>query len=112
MRKIAFGCVELILLVLFLRQIRRKQGTAGGEIKAMKTSTLSIRTPEGMVFSQWLAGPVTRFLAWFIDQLCIQVVLTILGIGDQPARSRQRRVRGRLLCHRLFRHQHRLRDFF
>jgi uncharacterized RDD family membrane protein YckC len=46
----------------------------------MKTSTLAIRTPEGIVFSQMLAGPVTRFLACFIDQLCIQVVLSVLGI--------------------------------
>ena len=45
----------------------------------MKTSTLAIRTPEGIVFSQLLAGPVTRFLAWFIDQLVIQVILTLLG---------------------------------
>lgn len=46
----------------------------------MKTSTLVIRTPEGIVFSQSLAGPVIRFLAWFIDQLFIQVLLTVLGI--------------------------------
>src|SRR5215469_7580005 len=46
----------------------------------MKTSTLVIRTPEGIVFSQSLAGPVTRFLAWFIDQLVIQVMLMLLGI--------------------------------
>lgn len=46
----------------------------------MKTSTLFIRTPEGIVFSQLLAGPVTRFFAWFIDQLCIQVLLTIMGM--------------------------------
>ena len=46
----------------------------------MKTSTLNIRTPEGIVFSQLLAGPVTRFAACFIDQLCIQVVLTLLGM--------------------------------
>ncbi|HEY1789302.1 MAG TPA: RDD family protein [Verrucomicrobiae bacterium] len=45
----------------------------------MKTSTLAIRTPEGIVFSQQLAGPVTRFLAWFIDQLFIQVILFVLG---------------------------------
>lgn len=45
----------------------------------MKTSTLFIRTPEGIVFSQLLAGPVTRFLAWLIDQLCIQVLLAVLG---------------------------------
>jgi len=46
----------------------------------MKTSTLNICTPEGIVFSQSLAGPVTRFLACSIDQLCIQVVLTLLGL--------------------------------
>jgi uncharacterized RDD family membrane protein YckC len=46
----------------------------------MKTSTLNIRTPEGIVFSQQLAGPVTRFLACFIDQLCIQVVLTVASV--------------------------------
>jgi len=45
----------------------------------MRTGTLSIRTPEGIVFSQWLAGPVTRFLAWFLDQLCISVLLVVLG---------------------------------
>ena len=45
----------------------------------MKTTILSIRTPEGIVFSQLLAGPVTRFFAWFIDQLCIQVLMTVLG---------------------------------
>lgn len=47
----------------------------------MKTSTLLIRTPEGIVFSQLLAGPVTRFLAWFIDLLCIGAMLTLLSQG-------------------------------
>lgn len=46
----------------------------------MKTSTLIIRTPEGIVFSQLLAGPVTRFLACFIDQLCVHAALTLLGM--------------------------------
>ncbi len=45
----------------------------------MKTSTLIIRTPEGIVFAQLLAGPVTRFFAWFIDQLCIQAAMTLVG---------------------------------
>jgi uncharacterized RDD family membrane protein YckC len=45
----------------------------------MKTSTLIIRTPEGIVFSQLLAGPVTRFFAWFVDQLCIQAVMALVG---------------------------------
>src|SRR5438105_14295164 len=45
----------------------------------MRTSTLQIRTPEGIVFSQLLAGPVTRFLAWFVDLVCIVAVLMLLG---------------------------------
>jgi uncharacterized RDD family membrane protein YckC len=40
----------------------------------MKTSNLLIRTPEGIVFSQVLAGPLTRCLAWLIDFLVISVV--------------------------------------
>jgi uncharacterized RDD family membrane protein YckC len=47
----------------------------------VRTSTLQIRTPEGIVFSQLLAGPVTRFLAWFVDLLCIMVVMMAFGIA-------------------------------
>ncbi len=36
---------------------------------------LRIRTPEGIVFTQLLAGPVTRFLAWSVDALCIVALL-------------------------------------
>jgi uncharacterized RDD family membrane protein YckC len=45
----------------------------------MRTSTLEIRTPEGIVFAQLLAGPVARFLAWLVDLLCIAAVLSGLG---------------------------------
>ena len=45
----------------------------------MNSSLLKIRTPEGIVFSQLLAGPVTRFLAWFIDVMCILALLETLG---------------------------------
>jgi uncharacterized RDD family membrane protein YckC len=45
----------------------------------MKTASLQIRTPEGIVFSQALAGPVTRFLAWLVDLLAIGAALTTLG---------------------------------
>jgi len=45
----------------------------------MRVASLQIRTPEGIVFSQQLAGPVTRFLAWFIDLLCVVVLLTTLS---------------------------------
>ncbi len=46
----------------------------------MKTSELRIRTPEGIVFSQLLAGPVTRALAWFIDLGCIMAVLFAVNL--------------------------------
>ena len=36
-----------------------------------RTNTLLIRTPEGVVFSQLLAGPMTRFLAWLVDWFCL-----------------------------------------
>jgi uncharacterized RDD family membrane protein YckC len=45
----------------------------------MKTSTLLIKTPEGIEFAQSLAGPVTRFLAWLIDFLAIAVAISSLG---------------------------------
>jgi uncharacterized RDD family membrane protein YckC len=45
----------------------------------MRTATLEIRTPEGIVFSQMLAGPVTRFLAWLIDLVCIMAMVAALG---------------------------------
>jgi uncharacterized RDD family membrane protein YckC len=45
----------------------------------MKTNTLVIRTPEGIVFSLLLAGPVTRCLAWVVDLLCISVIMMAFG---------------------------------
>jgi len=45
----------------------------------MRTATLQIRTPEGVRFSQLLAGPVTRFLAWFIDALCITAIVMVVS---------------------------------
>ena len=42
-----------------------------------RMNTLSIRTPEGIVFSLRLAGPVTRFLANVID-FGVQVILFII----------------------------------
>jgi uncharacterized RDD family membrane protein YckC len=45
----------------------------------MRTAALQIRTPEGIVFSQLLAGPVTRFLAWSIDLACVSALVTALG---------------------------------
>jgi uncharacterized RDD family membrane protein YckC len=45
-----------------------------------KINTLYIRTPEGIVFSQPLAGPMSRFLAWGIDVACIGLISTVIGI--------------------------------
>jgi uncharacterized RDD family membrane protein YckC len=45
----------------------------------VRTSRLNVRTPEGILFSQVLAGPVIRFLAWFVDLMCIAAVSTIVG---------------------------------
>jgi uncharacterized RDD family membrane protein YckC len=52
-----------------------------------KTNTLQIRTPEGVVFSQLLAGPLTRFVAWLVDfavvvaiQMLIGTILGLLGL--------------------------------
>jgi uncharacterized RDD family membrane protein YckC len=46
-----------------------------------RTHTLLIKTPEGVVFSQTLAGPIVRFLAWLIDFLCVSVLLIALNIA-------------------------------
>ncbi len=45
----------------------------------MTSRVLKIRTPEGVVFSQILAGPVVRFVAWFADVLVISAVMGLLG---------------------------------
>lgn len=45
----------------------------------MKATALIIRTPDGVVFSQPLAGPVIRFCAWLVDLLCIQLGISILS---------------------------------
>ncbi len=45
-----------------------------------RANTLLIRTPEGVVFAQTLAGPVTRFLAWMFDLLCILLIMSVLQI--------------------------------
>lgn len=46
---------------------------------AEKTNIHVIRTPEGILFSQQLAGPVARFAAWFIDVLVMLAALSLVG---------------------------------
>lgn len=48
-------------------------------MRPARTNTLLIRTPEGILFSQMLAGPMSRFLALAIDMACITVTSTILS---------------------------------
>ena len=45
-----------------------------------RTNTLLIRTPEGIVFSQLLAGPMSRFLAWLIDLLVVMMLASAIGV--------------------------------
>jgi uncharacterized RDD family membrane protein YckC len=40
----------------------------------VRSGSLRIRTPEGIVFTLPLAGPAARFLAWLVDLLCISVI--------------------------------------
>jgi uncharacterized RDD family membrane protein YckC len=46
-----------------------------------RENTLLIRTPEGVVFSQTLAGPIVRFLAWILDFICCCVLIITLNIA-------------------------------
>ena len=46
----------------------------------MRTNTLIVCTPEGIPFPLLLAGPVTRFLAWLVDWLCIMVLLQAFSL--------------------------------
>ena len=45
-----------------------------------RTNVLIIRTPEGIVFSQLLASPVTRFLAWFLDFMVVATIMSVLSM--------------------------------
>jgi uncharacterized RDD family membrane protein YckC len=45
----------------------------------MRTAELQIRTPEGILFSQFLAGPVTRCIAWLVDFFCVLALVFLLN---------------------------------
>ncbi|MCP4690970.1 MAG: RDD family protein [Desulfobacterales bacterium] len=45
-----------------------------------RTNLLTITTPEGVTFSLLLAGPVTRFLAWLLDLVCIMALSFLLSL--------------------------------
>ena len=44
---------------------------------------IEIRTPEGVAFSLYLAGPYTRFLAWLVDVFIIAAVSSSVITGAQ-----------------------------
>jgi uncharacterized RDD family membrane protein YckC len=44
-------------------------------IQTIRSNFMSIQTPEGVTFPLLLAGPIVRFLAVLIDQLCVIVAL-------------------------------------
>jgi uncharacterized RDD family membrane protein YckC len=46
---------------------------------SVKTNIHQIRTPEGIVFSQLLAGPAARFSAWLVDGLIIMMLSIIMA---------------------------------
>jgi len=48
-------------------------------VRRASTNTLLLKTPEGIVFSLPLAGPVSRFLAWTVDVVCIMTAAELLG---------------------------------
>ena len=48
-------------------------------MSATRESVLTIRTPEGVVFSYPLAGPMTRFLAFAIDWACVTAAMVLLN---------------------------------
>ena len=45
----------------------------------MRRNTFTIRTAEGISFTQQLAGPVTRFLAFSVDLAAVGVISQLLG---------------------------------
>ena len=45
----------------------------------MRSNVLLLRTPEGVVFSLVLAGPVVRFLAWMIDFFVVSGICMIFS---------------------------------
>jgi len=50
---------------------------------AEKTNIHVIKTPEGIIFSQLLTGPVSRFGAWFVDFAVVAAIMSALGIVFQ-----------------------------
>ena len=45
-----------------------------------RTNQLVIQTPEGCAFSLLLAGPISRFLAWLIDLMCVMAAVIAVSI--------------------------------
>jgi len=82
--KISFGALSCACLHCSLPgragvQLRTRNSNPGTDpMRNGKTNTLLIRTPEGIIFSLLLAGPVTRFLAWAIDMAAISATCSVM----------------------------------
>jgi uncharacterized RDD family membrane protein YckC len=53
-------------------------------VNGAKSIALRITTPEGIEFSLPLAGPLTRFLAWTLDAVCVLALFMIASKLLQP----------------------------
>ncbi len=51
-----------------------------GTMNNTKTNTLRIQTPEGILFSLQLAGPIPRFMGWTIDAASISVIASVINV--------------------------------
>ncbi|HSE42612.1 MAG TPA: RDD family protein [Acidobacteriota bacterium] len=47
-------------------------------LQTARSNLMNIQTPEGITFPLVIAGPIVRFLALFIDQLCVIVALMFI----------------------------------
>lgn len=50
-------------------------------MNSKRTDALNVQTPEGITFSLQLAGPVTRFVAWFIDLVVIGFLFMVVNMS-------------------------------
>jgi uncharacterized RDD family membrane protein YckC len=95
--KIGFGLMELVLMIIFFSPSWAGARTRTGN---GMTTTLDIRTPEGVVFALPLAGPASRAAALGIDFLVVMIhylaVVHAFGAGGGGVRRS-----GRWRCPRL-----------
>ncbi len=57
-----------------------KKETGDCTVSGARSSTVLIRTHEGITFSLLVAGPMARFLAWVLDFFCIMIIVNVTSI--------------------------------